>query len=67
MFVPDPGLDLSSDLDLSPELTFLNIIITNCSLKWSISSSIIYSFPKKIFKMLYKLYGNLLQQSHYLH
>jgi hypothetical protein len=45
MFVPDPGLDLSSGLDLSPELTFSIIIIANCALKWSISSLIIYTFP----------------------
>jgi hypothetical protein len=41
MFVPDPDLDL----DLNPDPTLLTITIANCSSKWSISSSIIYTFP----------------------
>ncbi len=45
MFVPDLDLDLSPDLDLNSDLSFMNINIANCSLTWSISSSIIYTFP----------------------
>jgi hypothetical protein len=44
IFAPDP------DLHLIPDLTFLNIIIANCSLKWSIRLWLFTHFLRKSLK-----------------